>query len=655
MRFKNLIILLAIFLFAVSIAMSSNAQEVVFRKDLDSKMQKEYKNVGPLSRAKKYDKALKKLNKILKKYPTFVDGYLKKSGLLYNMRDKEAAIQVINQAIAISPEFDAEMYYSKAFIHKELDQYEQAAFNFDMYIARAAEGKRKEKARVYYAQTAFADQATKNPVPYEPQKLKGDINSSLSEYIPAITLDGEQMIFTRRQGGQEDLFIADLEDGIYQNIRPLEAVNTARNEGVHTISADGSRIIFTACGRQKEGLGGCDLFTSRIVNGEWSIPQNLGPVINTPAWEAQPSLSADGHTLYWSSNRKYGKGGNDIWMSTRTDTSGWNPPTPLGETINTSYNEESPFIHPDGKTLYFRSDRPAGMGGFDIFYSRFNDTTKLWQPAVNMGYPINTQNSEGALSVSLDGKLAFFATDQETGEANGPKNLDIFTFELYNEAKPQPVTFVKAIVIDAESGKPLRANIEIVNLSNNADKQLAKTNSKGTYINSLLARKSYAFFVSAPGYSFASEHMDLNSVKSVYDPIIVSIGLQKLPAEEVVVDKTVEKDEAEEIVLKNVFFETGSAQLTSTSEAEISRLADILKKNNTYKMVISGHTDNIGSAADNLVLSEKRAKAVVEALVLKGINSARLSYKGYGEDQPIDTNETTAGRQNNRRTTFKIL
>ena len=655
MKYKNLIRLFGIFIFTAILALVSNAQEVVTRKDLDSKSQKEYKKVGPLSREKKYDKALKKLDKILKKYPTFVDGYLKKSGLLYNMEDKEASIKSIDKAIAISPEYDAEMYFSKAIIHKELEQYEQAAFHFDMYVTRAAEGKRKEKAKVYFAQTSFADYALKNPVPYNPEKLVGDVNSSLSEYIPAITLDGAQMIFTRRQGGQEDLYISDLKDGVYQDVRPLEAVNTVRNEGVHTISADGGRIIFTACGRLKEGIGGCDLFTSRVVNGNWSIPQNLGPVINTPAWDAQPSLSADGKTLYWSSNRKYGRGGNDIWMSTRTDTSGWNPPVPLSESINTSYNEESPFIHPDGKTLYFRSDRPAGMGGFDIFYSRYNDTTRMWNPAVNMGYPINTQNSEGALSVSLNGKLAFFATDQETGKANGPKNLDIFTFELYDEARPQPVTFVKAIVTDAESGSPVSANIEIVNLSNDEDKQLARTNAKGTYINSLLARKTYAFFVSAPGYIFASEHIDLDSIKTVYDPIVVNIKLNKLPAKKVVVDVKIDKPQAEEVVLKNVFFETGSAQLTATSTAEIDRLVDILTKNKSYKMEIAGHTDNVGSKSDNLELSEQRAKAVVDALVMKGISAARLSYKGYGEEQPLDTNETIIGRQNNRRTTFKIL
>ena len=632
-------------------AVSLVGQSIVTKSEMDNKWQKKYAEAVKLSRSADLKKALKKMDKVIDKYPTFVEAHLKRSGILYNMGDYDGSIAAIDDAIALDPDGDPEMYYSKGFIQREQRKYGAAAQSFQIYLQKAEKGERYDKAKILQQQTAFADYATKNPVPYDPQKLPGAINSNMSEYIPALTVDGEQMIFTRRVNGQEDLYIATLKDGSFENIKELTEINTPQNEGVHTISADGNRIIFTACNRRKEGMGGCDLFTSYMTDEGWSIPRNMGPVINTATWEAQPSLTSDGRQLFWSSNRLHGAGGNDIWTSTRTDTSGWNTPEPLSASINTEHNEESPFIHPDGKTLYFRSNRPVGMGDFDIYYARYNDTTRTWMPAVNIGYPINTEGAEGALSVSLDGNMAYFATDQNTGMDGNPKNLDIYQFELYHEARPQAVTFIKARITDSETGEPIAASIEIVNLDNDVISTTGKANSNGYYLSSLLAGYKYGFFVSAPGYVYSSDQFDLQEIKTSYDPYVLQIQLRK-SIEVVANTDTVEKTP---VILKNIFFETGSSLLDGRSSAEIDRLVKNLKENPDLRIQIAGHTDNVGSDAANKKLSEDRAKAVVDAISAKGINRDRLSYVGYGESQPIDTNETEIGRQNNRRTTFKIL
>ena len=628
-------------------------QTVTMRADLDAKHQKRYAKAVKEMRQKKYSKSLKNIDRVLKKYPTFVDAILRKSGIYYNLGELPKAISALDQAIAVDPDYDPEVYFSKGVIYKQQKEYGLASASFSTYLDKAPQSDKLQKATTYQAQTAFADKAIKNPVPYTPIKLPGDVNTGTSEYIPALTIDEEQIIFTRRVRGQEDLYIASLIGGVYTSVREITELNTPGNEGVHTISADGQKIIFTACDRGKLSLGGCDLFYSYITPAGWSTPTNMGKVINSTGWDAQPSLAADGNTLYWSSNRKYGNGGNDIWMSTRTDSTGWSLPTPLSTHINTKYNEESPFIHPDGKTLYFRSNRPTGMGNYDIYYSRLDDSTGLWSPAKNIGYPINTEESEGAMSVSLDGTKAFFATSQNTGQDGTMRNLDIYTFELYPEARPNPVTYIKAKITDAETGDPIVANIEIVRLPDESFSKKTTTSAQGSYLGSLLTGYNYACFVSAPGYTYHSEHFALETTATVFEPYLLSIALTAVPTS-TPADPATAVEEVP-MVMKNIFFVVGSAELTPDSDVEIRRLAMTLQTHPDMQVEIAGHTDNVGTDADNLKLSEERAKSVVLALVSKGIAKDRLYYKGYGETKPVATNDTAEGRALNRRTEFRIL
>ena len=646
-KIKIVVILCLVILFGNPDAI---AQNIKSRADIDKKSLKSYKEAISEGRRKNYAKSLKLYNKVLKKHPEFIDAQLRKAGMLHNIGNYKQSARAFDEAIAMAPEYDPQMYFSLAIVNKDLKKYDLAARNFQFFIDRTDDEKRKLKAVKYRDQSDFAHFATTNPVPFNPELMTGGINSAYSEYVPQMNLEGTQMIFTRRVGGQEDFYLANFDNGEVVKVEEMYGLNTQQNEGVHTMSADGNTLIFTACHRIKTGIGSCDLFYSFLENDGWSLPSNMGKVINSISWDGQPSLSADGKKLFFSSNRQDGYGGKDIWLSTRTDTSSWTMPVVLSDEINTKGNEESPFIHPDGHTLYFRSNHHIGMGDFDIFYSKYIDSTGSWTTPKNIGYPINTEGNEGALSVSLDGKKAYFTSDMAYLNDKANANLDIYSFDLYHDARPMPSTFVKAKITDAETGKVLIANYSIEPLKRAMNSIRGKSDRRGNFITSLPTNMDYAFFVEKKGYLLYSSHFSLEGVQDMTDPYILEIQLAPVPK----VEENIEKKTHNPIVLNNIFFESGSAILKPESDIEISRLADNLKINQELKIEIQGHTDDVGPEGDNLLLSEERAKAVMQALIDKGILPSRISSKGFGEGKPIKTNDTEEGRKNNRRTEFVV-
>ena len=628
---------------------AADAQVIKTKNDLDKKSLKVYQKAISEGRKKRYDKSMKLYNKVLKKHPEFIDGQLRLAGMLHNIKDYEGSAVAFEKAIAMAPEYEPRMYYSLGIVHRDMKNYELSARNFQFYIDRSDDTKRVARATDLRDRMAFAHEATTNPVPFDPIKVESGVSSEYSEYAPVVTMEGDRMIFTRRIAQQEDFYIAEIKDGEFTRVVPIEGLNTPQNEGIHTISADGRTMIFTACDRRKVGIGSCDLYYAHLDKEYWTIPSNMGNVVNSINWDSQPSLSADGKTLFFSSNRQDGHGGNDLWYTTRTDTTGWTLPVVMPDHINTKGNEESPFIHPDGHTLYFRSDTHVGMGGYDIFYSRYVDSTDTWSKPTNIGYPINTEGDEGALSVSLDGKRAFFASDMAYLNDKSNANLDIYSFELYELARPMLTTFVKATIRDRETELPIRGDYTIEVLSQDLDAITGKADANGSFITSLPTDRSYALFVEADGYVYYSENFNLEGIQDAIDPFRLDIYLSKV--------KPVEPDpvaKATPIVLKNIFFESGSADLTGSSDFELDKLASNLRDNPTLKIEIHGHTDNVGSEIDNQKLSDARAKSVAEALIQRGIAGTRVSSKGFGESKPIASNDTEEGRSTNRRTEFII-
>jgi outer membrane protein OmpA-like peptidoglycan-associated protein len=383
----------------------------------------------------------------------------------------------------------------------------------------------------------------------------------------------------------------------------------------------------------------------------------MGLPINLNTWDAQPSLSADGRALYFSSERKSSVGGKDIFVSYRNELGAWGLPQSVGDSINSLGDDQAPFIHPDGQTLYFTSDGHPNFGKRDLFFSRLHPNGK-WGKPQNLGYPINTKESEGTLIVSLDGKMAYFTKSIEGGKH------DLYQFELYEAARPQPVTYSKITVTDALTGEPLRALTEVQDVATQKSIFNDLTDAEGNALICMTIGKNYSLEVSKDGYLFYSENFNLShELKdsiSIDKPVKINIKLRKIGDKIVQQNRPTEgggnemPNRGEAIILKNVFFEIGSAALRPESTTELMRLKQLLEKNNSLNIEIQGHTDNVGNDRDNQKLSENRAKAVYNFLISQGIVASRLSYRGFGESQPIAPNDTPQGRLQNRRTAFIV-
>lgn len=528
--------------------------------------------------------------------------------------------------------------------------YDEAIKCFETYLEldkRESETELDAKRGLKIAR--FRKEALAHPVPFNPKNLGAAVNSRDDEYLPSLTADGQTLVFTRRfprkatttanTKEEEDLYVSTLNNGQWSHAERMpEPVNSTDNEGAQCISQDGRIMFYTACNRN-DGGGRCDLYMCVNKSGRWSKPRNLGSAVNSGAWEGQPTFSIDGRTLYFVSNRKGGHGGMDIWKTT-FDGGQWTAPENLGPEINTEFDEMSPFIHFDDHTLYFSSNRPEGMGGMDLFVAKRDDNGRWTQPT-NLGYPINTEGDDNNLIVSADGRTAIFASQRDGGQGK----MDLYSFELPVESRPTVAICFKGRVSNAKDGQPVASDIRIIDLANGTTVANTSSDGKnGLYIVSLPAGKDYAFHVTANGFLFHSQNVEKNNENGneQWQPVTVDIALHPI-------------ESGERIALRNVFFETGRWDILPESEYELAKVVDLLTKNPTLKIELGGHTDNIGRPEANQRLSEQRAKAVYDYLINKGIPSNRLSYKGYGETQPVATNDTDEGRRENRRTEIKVL
>ena len=643
------------FFVAVCFFQHAQAQKYTTARNASGKIRTIYERGMRMSFNGQPDAALVDLEKALEMDPSFIDAQIEWANVK-NQQGKLAEAELgYEKALAIDPNYETGVFYSLAIVEFEQKKLEEAATHFDQFLNSPGKisEKRKAAAEKYLKNVRFAAEAIKNPVPYEPKNLGPNINTADAEYLPIVTADGQSLIYTAVRGRQEDFYRSEKLNGEWQPGKPIEAINTQNNEGAQSISADGKFIVFTACHR-RDGMGGCDLYFSELKKGQWTSVTNIGAPINSAGWESQPSISADGKTLYFTSERRGGLGGKDIWVSHRQPNGRWSEPKNLGPPVNTVDDEQSPFIHPDGQTLYFMSNGHPGMGGFDLFLSRLQKDQ--WGEPQNLGYPINTEGNEGALAVSLDGKTAYFATDilmvkegvSSFDNPQGKGTTDIYSFELPEQDRPQPVTYVKARVSDAVAGQRIVAKVEFVELQSGQIYVSSVTEDDGEFLVTLPAGKDYALNVAKEKYLFYSENFALTHSETPGEPFLLEIALTPIPG------TTDESAKAKPIVLKNVFFETGSADLKKESLVELNRLKNLLEDNPSLKIQINGHTDNVGSDEDNLKLSDGRAKAVYDFLIENGITASRLKFKGFGETQPVASNETEEGRQQNRRTEFVI-
>ncbi|AOM80289.1 OmpA family protein [Pedobacter steynii] len=586
-----------------------------------------------------YAEAIASLKNAAAADPNFKNAIIQLAELNRRIKSFEEAKLYYQKAIDLSGGSDVRLYYGLAESQVNTGDYNPALKNINLFIDQYTGNDKAflAKAKKYRKDCEFSITALKTPQKYEPVNLGSQINSAHRDYFPAITADNETLIFSRNIAGNEDFFISKKHNKEWSSPVSLSSnINTAQfNEGAQSISPDGQYLFFTGCNRPN-GLGRCDIYVSHKEGNSWGQPFNLGAPVNTIYWESQPAISPDGNTLYFVSNRPGGIGGYDIWKTQLNEEGEWSLPLNLGPEINTPYDENTPFLHADGKTLYFSSDGWPGMGNKDIFLSRI-DSTGHWSNPLNMGYPINSFNEETGLIVSPDGTEAFFSSNLKDGYGD----MDIYQFKLPEDKKPMAITYVKGIVRDKETRKFLEARVQVVNLGNKKTAYNDYTSTdNGQFLAVMPFGADYAFNVSADGYLFYSENYELKSANG-NKPFLLEIDLERLKV-------------GTNMILKNIFFNTNEYALLPPSVTELATLKDLLKNNPNIHIEVQGHTDNVGNDLQNEKLSVNRAKAVYDHLIESKIDATRLTYKGYGETRPIAGNETEEKRKQNRRTSFII-
>jgi len=585
-----------------------------------------------------YKEAAAQLNQAIAADDQFVEAHNQLGNVYrYTHLYAEAALQ-FTRAISLNPNYNRAMYLNLGDVDIMLGKYAEAKTmllqytNFNEILP-----KDRATAQKLLVDCDFSLNAIQHPVDFKPENLGTSINTNADEYLPNVTADESTLIFTRKIGNNEDFYQSKRVKNQWTNAVGLSSkINTPEyNEGAQSLTQDGQYLFFTGCNRP-DGLGRCDIFLTHKNSTDWDKPFNLGAPINTAGWESQPSISADGKTLYFVSLRKGGYGGYDIWKSTITDK-GWSEPENLGPNINTPYDEQSPFIHPDDQTLYFSSNGWPGLGSKDLFLSRKGPDGK-WQKPENLGYPINSSGEENGLTLTADGAYAFFSSNQ----LKGAGGFDIYTFEMPEKLRPNVVTYVKGLIKDANSKQPLDADVQIVDLkTNRLIFQNVNALNQGQFLATLNVGKNYGLNISRPGYLFYSENFSLLNQKTG-KPFIIEVSLQEIEA-------------GKKSILRNIFFDTNQFVLKPESKSELEKLIVFLTINPKVTIEISGFTDNVGDAKSNQLLSENRAKTVYQYLINNKINASRLTFKGYGAMQPIAPNTTEEGRSRNRRTEFKIV
>ncbi|MFA0960872.1 OmpA family protein [Roseivirga sp. BDSF3-8] len=609
------------------------------------KAEKLYKEGLKAAQLRNFDQAISLLNQATQKDPAFVEAYLSLASIFNLYRNTERELYYNELALSNDPGMPQlkPLYLVVAKMQMQAGKYQQGLENVDKYLSFTPTGQSLKDASALKENLTFAIEAAKNPLPIEPVPLPTTVNAYPLQYFPVLTVDENTLIYTARQGfmdmHDEDLYISRKENGQWQKSGLLSTnINTEMNEGTCTISADGRTLIFTTC-MDPKGYGSCDLYITRKRGNEWSVPENLGPAINTSGWESQPSLSADGRTLYFISERPDGFGGRDIYVAWQNDKGEWQGAKNLGDGVNTNKDEVSPFIHVNGRSLYFSSKGYPGMGGFDIYVS--DKTSDGWSVPENLGYPLNNVGDQTSLFISASGDNAYYSVDKVL--PNGLTASGIFTFRVPSTIKPDiKSNFLTGRILDKESGEPVKASIELFDLQKEERASVFQSDSiTGEYYTVLNTNTEYALYVNSPGYLFKTSYFSpdstLNSggaVKDIYlDPI----------------------RENAVTTLSNIFFEVDSDKLVTKSIVELNKVIQFLDNNPEIKIRIEGHTDNTGSSAYNKDLSSRRAKSVYTYLLENGVTATRLSYEGFGSGSPVAPNDTEENRKLNRRIEFRII
>jgi OOP family OmpA-OmpF porin len=595
-----------------------------------------------------FSQAIGLLNEAIKKDKNFAEAYYRLGIIYMSLKDFPSAIRNFEKGLSLTDDIRKQrvFWYDLGESYFTVGDYEQAEKIISEFLKAETQNRAKiARAKLLMDNIEFARENQKNTSAYKQKRLSDTVNAFVMQYFPVLTADQQQLIFTRRLGGgpgdDEDLVVSRKDRrGAWGMPESLSKnINSKLNEGTSTISADGRKLIFTSCiGR--EGYGSCDLYESVKVGEEWTKPRNLGPNVNSSEWESQPSLSADGRTLYFVSDRRGGVGRRDIWESHLTPEGQWTRAKNAGKPVNTVYDEISPFIHVNNRVLYFASNGLVGFGGYDIYFSE-KDSSGAWSSPKNFGSPINNHEDQFSLFITADGKKGYYSHEQVSDAGYSISHIYEVMIPEENRIRYRS-NYVKGVVRDKKTGDPLRATIELINLETNTTESLVASDSvSGTYLIVLTQGAEYALYVNKKGYLFSSLNFNYSELKD-YEPIVLDIELERAT-------------EGTTAVLRNIFFDVDKYDLKEKSVTELNKILQFLNENPRVRVEIGGHTDNTGSPVYNQQLSEKRAQSVNNYLAANGIGADRLIPRGYGSNQPMASNDSEEGRQKNRRIEFKII
>jgi outer membrane protein OmpA-like peptidoglycan-associated protein/tetratricopeptide (TPR) repeat protein len=605
------------------------------------------------------------------------------------------AIPLFLKVIQNCPQYHSEPYYYVGFHLYEMGKYKEAEIYLQKFIKFKSDDDDKFskdfEVELYQAKEMIKygkqyDVLDNKVMPFNPSVVKG-ISSERDEYLAYISPDGQLALYTRRmpiQNRRDQVFTTDKEaevlsislknkNGNFDNGAPLEEpFNMAQNEGGPTLTIDNKHLYYTIYKQEGGAQPNADIYVSHFFEGSWSQPKKLGKKVNHPVyWDSQPSVSSDGNTIYFVSDRPGGFGGTDVYKTMLNTTNNeWSEPINMGKNINSSGNERTPFIHPDNESFYYSSDGLAGYGSFDIFYcKRQTEGQSDWGTPINIGQPINDGGENTGFFVSSNGKFGYFVSyDEGNVRGRGIGGRDLYQFELYKEAMAEEVAFLKGQVTD-NLGQTLKgATVEIKDLVTKEKTNTVVDTNSGNFMSALKIKKSNDVLVTIKkeGHSFSSQVVKVKEVakkleaaeqklKSVTQK---SEGISNSLADELLIPveaKIEVLSKGKNYNIDCIYYKTNSPELDENSYLVLDEFADYLKLNAKVKIEIQGHTDNIGAPQDNLALSNNRAFTVKQYLEKKGVDPSRLMYKGYGSTKPLTDNTTELGKSKNRRTEFLVL
>lgn len=592
------------------------------------------------------------------------------------------SIKYFEQLQEKCPNYHSDVPYLLGTMHYGQDEFAEAAKAFEAFRKFPSDDatrmskdfdKKYTDVEAVMPELQFYVDFYKNTAPLNPQLVR-NVSTPAKEYLPMISPDNELMFFTRvsqvkAKGDIVAREVEELSEARRSDIRSdfnagrslPDPFNLGDSYGGLTISVNNHEMFVTVCGpKDARGYSNCDIYRSHydtkfdLDNGgqsyEWAGLENLGPNINTPdGWESQPTLSADGNTLYFATSRQ-NTDGIDIFESKREGRDKWSPARPV-KGINTMGDEKAPFMHSDSRTLYFAAKPPndesgrvdesrghKGIGGYDIFFSKMNDDG-TWSKPKNIGHPLNTDQDEHGLIVSADGHTAYFAS----GRFQGAGDLDIFGFELPKEARPDDILLVKGEVRNEKGELVKDATVEIEYMDTRKVEVIRVDSVSGRYATVVKLKPGSDVIMTVK----KKDHVFDSRSFSAEDTTRAGVAKVDMQVQKIEVGKSYR--------VNDIKYPTNSADITKSSEYILDELIGFLKENPTVKIRIEGHTDSRGGAAENKLLSENRASTVSSYLQSHGVAANRLTHQGYGPEKPLATNDTEEGRAKNRRTEFVIV